>query len=56
MQDTKNPSEFEFIEALRQSLKWCEEADDCGTVDFEMARWQEWVNSWKPILDKNGGI
>lgn len=44
-----------FIQALRDSLKYCEEADDSGSIDHEMARWQEWVLQWPPILDENGG-
>ena len=50
------PTEEEFVEALEKSLKYCREADDRGSVDFEMARWQEWVKSWPPILDENGGL
>lgn len=50
------PSEQEFIKALRDSLDYCEEADDLGSIDFEMARWQEWIKTWPQILDENGGI
>lgn len=46
----------EFVQALRDSLEYCEAADDAGSIDFEMSRWQEEVNSWPPILDEFGGI
>ena len=45
-----------FIRALRDSLKYCEEADDAGSIDHEMARWQNWVKTWPQIADEYGGI
>ena len=50
------PSAEEFIEALEKSLQYCKEADDLGSIDFEMGRWQEWVNTWPQIFDEGGGI
>jgi len=50
------PSAEEFVERLKASLTYCLEADDRGSVDFEMARWQEWVKSWGNILDEDGGL
>lgn len=50
------PTAEEFIAALRASLKYCEEADDQGSIDFEMSRWQDYVDSWPQILDEEGGI
>lgn len=50
------PSVFEFIDKLRESLAYCECADDSGSISFEMARWQEWVRTWPEILDEHGGI
>lgn len=51
------PTHETFIKALEDSLKYCQEADDAGSIDREMGRWQEWVaNYWPPIFDKNGGI
>lgn len=52
----REPTREEFIEMLRASLKYCDEADDAGSIDFEMARWQAEVLRWPPILDENGGI
>lgn len=52
----KNPTRDEFVENLRKSLKYCEEADDAGSIDFEMGRWQEWIKTWPPIFNENGGI
>lgn len=51
-----NMTHEEFVQALRDSLEYCEAADDAGSIDFEMSRWQEEVNSWPPILDEFGGI
>lgn len=45
-----------FITALEESLNYCREADDCGSIDHEMSRWQEWVKTWPQIADENGGI
>jgi hypothetical protein len=45
-----------FVQALRASLKECEEADDQGTVDRVMGDWQVWVKTWPQIFDENGGI
>lgn len=50
------PTEEEFVQALRESLKYCEEVDDRGSVNFEMAKWQEWIKTWPPILTNQGGI
>lgn len=50
------PSHEEFIQLLRESLEYCEKADDSGSIDHEMARWQEYINSWPPICDEYGGI
>jgi len=52
----KLPSAEEFMKELKESLKYCEEADDRGSVDFCMARWQEWIKTWPQILDEEGGI
>lgn len=46
----------EFVRALGESLEYCLCADDAGSIDFEMARWQEEVAKWPPILDEHGGI
>lgn len=54
--ETDEPNGYEFVEALKQSLDYCLSADDMGSIHFEMARWQEWVSKWKPILDENGGL
>lgn len=50
------PTAEEFIKALEESLEYCKEADDRGSIDFEMARWQEWIKTWPQILDEYGGI
>lgn len=50
------PSREKFIQNLKDSLEYCNEADDAGSIDFEMARWQEDVKGWSPILNENGGI
>jgi hypothetical protein len=50
------PRAAEFIQALRESLTYCDEVDDAGSIAFEMARWQGWIAEWDPILDENGGI
>ena len=50
------PEAEEFVEALKDSLKYCQEVDDRGSVDFEMARWQEWIKTWPQILNEEGGI
>lgn len=50
------PTEDEFISALKDSLHYCSEADDSGSIYFEMSRWQEWIKTWPPILDENGGL
>lgn len=50
------PTAEVFIERLRESLKYCEEADDYGSIDFEMGRWQEWIKEWPQILTPEGGI
>lgn len=50
------PSPEEFFTALEQSLEYCKNADDVGSIHFEMSRWQEWIKSWPPILDEHGGI
>tara|TARA_R110000744_G_scaffold72774_1_gene145950 strand:- start:574 stop:768 length:195 start_codon:yes stop_codon:yes gene_type:complete len=50
------PGVLEFIKMLKDSLAYCEEADDQGSIDFEMARWQHECTSWEPILDEDGGI
>lgn len=50
------PSHEEFIQCLKDSLKYCEEADDIGSIGHEMARWQEYVNTWPPIYDEEGGL
>ena len=58
VRDTKGniPSAEEFIKSLKESLEYCESADDRGSIDFEMSRWQDWVRSWDDILDEGGGI
>lgn len=53
---SKIPDRFEFIEHLKASYELCHSADDAGTIDHEMARWQEWVNSWPKIGTEEGGI
>lgn len=50
------PSREEFIKSLEESLDYCRSADDAGSIDFEMARWQEWIKTWEPILNEEGGI
>jgi len=50
------PSTEEFIKMLEDSLAYCKEADDRGSVDFEMGRWQEFWKEIEPILDEKGGI
>ncbi len=50
------PSAEEFIAHLRESLAYCLAADDVGSVDREMGMWQEWIATWPPIFDENGGI
>lgn len=50
------PTQETFIQALKDSLSYCLEADDGGSIDFEMARWQEWVREWPQILTEEGGI
>ena len=45
-----------FITALGESLSYCREADDAGSIDHEMVRWQNWVKTWPQIADENGGI
>lgn len=55
--DEKDYSSYEeFYDMLKQSIECMDEADDCGTVDFMMAGWQERISKWKPILDEHGGI
>lgn len=51
-----SPSHKEFIKRLQDSLQYCDEADDAGSIDWEMARWQHWIGQWAPILDENGGL
>ena len=50
------PTREQFIQMLRDSLKNCEEADDAGSIDRCMGRWQEEVRKWEEIFDENGGI
>ena len=50
------PTAEEFKKALEESLEVCNEADDRGTIDFEMSIWQEWVKTWPQILNEEGGI
>jgi len=45
-----------FTQALKDSLEYCEEADDRGSVSWEMARWQAWVATWEPILNEDGSL
>ncbi len=45
-----------FIKALENSLEYCRQADDAGSIDHEMARWQDWVATWPKLRDENGGI
>ena len=49
------PSAEEFINKLRETLKYCEEADDSGSIDGCMAEWQQWVDKW-PTITEDGGI
>ncbi len=56
MKKGKLPTEEEFVKALRDSVEYCESADDRGSVDFEMGRWQEWVKTWPQIFTPEGGI
>lgn len=51
-----NPTTEEFLKFLKDSYEYCSEADDQGSIDFEMSRWQEYISTWKPILDEYGGI
>lgn len=50
------PSAQEFVKELEKSLNYCLDADDMGSVHFEMARWQEWIKAWPQILTPEGGI
>jgi hypothetical protein len=51
------PSREEFIKALEESLRYCKEVDDSGSIDHEMGRWQLWIQSWNSqIYDENGGL
>lgn len=50
------PSHQEFLDFLEESFRYCREVDDSGSIDFEMARWQEWIKTWPQILNENGGI
>lgn len=52
----KLPSIEEFIESLENSLIYCREADDRGSIHFCMGHWQEWVKKWPKIFTKEGGI
>ena len=50
------PSAQEFIEMLEDSLIYCREADDYGSIAFEMGRWQEYWKEIEPIFNEYGGI
>lgn len=50
------PEPEEFIRALKDILKTCEDADDLGSIHFAMAELQEWVKTWPQILNEQGGI
>lgn len=50
------PTVEEFVKELEESLEYCKEADDMGSVHFCMGRWQEWVNTWPQIFNEDGGI
>lgn len=50
------PSIEEFIKRLEESLEYCKEVDDAGSVHHEMGRWQEWIKTWPQIYDENGGL
>ena len=52
----KAPTAKQFMRRLSESLAYCMQADDTGSIDFEMSRWQEWVKTWPPILDEEGGL
>lgn len=46
----------QFVQKLRESLWYCQQADDQGSIDREMGRWQEWIKTWPQIFDEYGGI
>lgn len=46
----------DFIKMLEDSLAYCKEADDAGSVDHCMAQWQAMIKQWPPIYDENGGL
>jgi len=45
------PTREEFIHQLSSSVAYCQQADDAGSVDQEMARWQKWVSEWDKVLE-----
>lgn len=52
----KTMTHTDFIKMLEESLTYCREADDSGSIDSCMAQWQQVVSQWAPILDENGGL
>lgn len=50
------PSAEDFIKMLKESLEYCLEADDQGSIDGCMDGWQREIAKWPTIAHPEGGI